>query len=103
MERLRAAAGRGVPRFVSGDLQLRQNQWVVVVSNDPVYVALPASPQAGWWVEVGRAGRGTVTVGRSGATILGLAEDFVLDVEPCSAYFVYDGTTWRVQSTGGWA
>jgi hypothetical protein len=68
-------------------------------------VTLPSSPSSGNQViilDVGNAfGTNNLTVGRSGSTIAGLAEDLVLDITGVSVQLLYDGTTWEVYAQIG--
>ena len=68
-------------------------------------VTLPSSPSSGNQViilDVGNAfGTNNLTVGRSGSTIAGLAEDLVLDITGISVQLLYDGTTWEVYAQIG--
>lgn len=68
-------------------------------------VTMPASPIAGTQVVIsdggGAFGANNLTVGRNGSTIVGLAEDLVLDIDSVSVQFVYDGTTWQVYAQIG--
>lgn len=68
-------------------------------------ITLPASPFVGAQVVVvdttGTWGTNNLTVGRNGATIAGVAEDLVCDVNNISVQLVYSGTTWEVYSQLG--
>jgi hypothetical protein len=62
-------------------------------------VTLPSSPQAGYSVIIADGGNwntNNLTVGRNGATIEGLAEDLLLDLQSITVTLVYSGTTWIV-------
>lgn len=62
-----------------------------------VVLTLPASPATGAEVMIkGNFATYNVTVARNGSTIVGLAENLVLDKDNISAHLVYDGSTWRV-------
>lgn len=62
-------------------------------------ITAPATPSAGDWFAVGVAGFVNTTVARNGANIVGLAEDFVIDVPRVVVEFIYVDTThgWRVK------
>jgi hypothetical protein len=68
-------------------------------------VTLPASPITGAVVVVADAsgtwGTNNLTVGRNGATIAGLAEDLVCNINSTSVQLIYDGSTWRVYAQVG--
>lgn len=63
-------------------------------------LSLPASPATGNSVQVvdsgGNFGQYPLTVGRNSSTIMGAAENMILDVNGAATTFVYNGTTWRV-------
>jgi hypothetical protein len=62
-------------------------------------ITLPATPNLNDFVSVydvaGGAEDFNITVGRNGETIMGVAEDFVINVKWGAIDFVYDGSTWR--------
>jgi len=68
-------------------------------------VTLPASPFVGAQVVVvdtaGTWGTNNLTVGRNGATIDGLSEDLVCDINNVSIQLIYTGSTWEVYSQLG--
>ena len=71
-------------------------------------VTLPASPVSGNTVVITDGSiisvgwsNNNVTVARNGSTILGFADDLVLNVSRSTATLVYDGGTWQVSSTVG--
>ena len=68
-------------------------------------VTLPAAPATGAQVVIADAGgawgTNNLTVGRNGSTIVGLAENMLLDISGASVQFVYDGTTWEVYAQVG--
>jgi len=79
------------------------------VANDYIYastasgsftITLPASPVAQDKVTIvdntGNFEVNNLTVARNGKTIMGLAEDILLDVSNKEYRFLYNGTTWRV-------
>ena len=71
----------------------------VVASNTYVYtssitITLPASPTVGDWVKISnRSGTETTVIARNGSNIMGLAEDFTVDILNFVATFVYANTT----------
>lgn len=68
----------------------------ILCTSGTVTVNLPASPSAGDQVAVFRYGASSVTVGRNGSTIAGVADDLSIDTDKRSATFTYSGTTWTV-------
>lgn len=57
-------------------------------------LTLPASPTSGQWVGVvNRSNTTTATVGRNAQNIMGLAEDFTVDINNFTAIFVFADTT----------
>ena len=61
-------------------------------------INLPATPSAGWEVAINVGDFTDTVVGRNGSNIMGLAEDFTIDVAYITVNFLYvDGTRgWRV-------
>lgn len=63
-------------------------------------ITLPATPNAQDRVTIldstGNFGTNNLTVARNGETIMGLAEDIILDVDNKEYRFIYTGTDWRV-------
>lgn len=70
-------------------------------------VTLPAAPVVGAQVVVvdtaGTWGTNNLTIGRNGATIDGVAEDLVCDINNISVQLIYSGSTWEVYSQIGGA
>jgi len=79
------------------------------VANDYIYastasgsftITLPASPVANTKITIldstGNFEVNNLTVARNGQTIMGLAEDILLDVANKEYRFIFTGTTWRV-------
>jgi hypothetical protein len=68
-------------------------------------VTLPASPATGNQVIIADAadtwGSNNLTIARNGATIEGLAEDLVCDINGASIQLIYTGTTWQVYAQIG--
>ena len=67
-------------------------------------VFLPATPGVGTQVNIVDGhnwGTNSLTVGRNGSTIEGLAENLVLDIAGVSVQFIYDGATWEVFAQAG--
>jgi len=71
-------------------------------------VTLPASPVSGNTVVITDGSiisvgwsNNNVTVARNGSTILGFADDLVLNISRSTTTLVYDGGTWQVSSTVG--
>jgi hypothetical protein len=46
-------------------------------------------------------GTNNLTIGRNGATIAGLAEDLICNINGVSVQLVYDGTTWEAYAQVG--
>lgn len=88
--------------FLSVNATLANRDRVLVNTALARTITLPASPQTGWAVEIGRKGPENVIVARNSATILDVAEDFFIDVDGGNVRFVYDGTTWRGHAIGDW-
>jgi hypothetical protein len=63
-------------------------------------ITLPASPTVGMSVKIGQGvglfSVNNLTIGRNGEPIMGLAEDFVIDVDDIAPEFVYSGSDWRI-------
>ena len=70
-------------------------------------VTLPATPVTGDQCVVADAGglfgSNNCTVARNGSTIVGIAQDLVLDIDGVAVQFIYDGSTWEVYSQVGGA
>lgn len=88
---------------VSNNVQLIANTTVSGFT-----VTLPATPVTGNTVVITDGSivsvgwsNNQVTVARNGSTILGYADDLVLNVSRSTATLVYDGGTWQVSSTVG--
>jgi hypothetical protein len=68
-------------------------------------VTLPSSPSAGNQVIIADAadtwGSNNLTIARNGATIEGLAENLVCDINGASIQLIYTGTTWQVYAQIG--
>jgi hypothetical protein len=67
-------------------------------------VFLPATPTLGMQVAIVDGhnwGANSLTVGRNGSTIEGLAEDLTLDIAGVSVQLIYDGATWEVFAQAG--
>ena len=68
-------------------------------------VTLPASPATGNQVIIADAadtwGSNNLTIARNGATIEGLAENLVCDINGASIQLIYTGTTWQVYAQIG--
>jgi len=62
-------------------------------------ITLPSSPTSGTIVTINRIGANNVIVARNGSTILGGANNFILDVDHNGGRFVYLNNTWQVQKT----
>lgn len=73
---------------------------VLCPASTAVTITLPQGPSAGDFVKVARAGTGGVTVVRNGATILNVADDFVIDRPDVRLAFMFTGTTWRISMEG---
>ncbi len=69
-------------------------------TNGAFTITLPNSPSLGSSVVLmdtkGTFDTAEITVARNGSTIMGLAEDLVLDVENTTARLVYTGSDWRI-------
>ena len=69
-------------------------------TNNIVTMTLPASPVQNDAIQVVDAGgnfqTNNLTVARNGKTIMGVADDLVVDYNIASFGLVYNGTTWRV-------
>ena len=69
-------------------------------TNNIVTMTLPASPVQNDAIQVVDAGgnfqTNNLTVARNGETIMGVADDLVVDYNIASFGLVYNGTTWRV-------
>jgi hypothetical protein len=69
-------------------------------------VTLPASPSVGDQIVIADGASFAVsnlTVARNGNTIEGAAENLILDLAGVSVQLLYDGTTWEVFTTVGYA
>jgi hypothetical protein len=68
-------------------------------------VTLPSSPSAGNQVIIADAadtwGSNNLTIARNGATIEGLSENLVCDINGASIQLIYTGTTWQVYAQIG--
>jgi hypothetical protein len=67
-------------------------------------ITLPAFPTTGDAIIIADGGNWVVnnlTIGRNGATIAGIADDLVLDVNSVQVTLIYDGTTWQVFTSSG--
>ena len=86
-------------RCASGSVTLRNTERVLFdASGGPLVATLPARAFAGHTVQI-KSGYAcsavnTVTVARNGKTIMGAAQDLVLEA-PVELTLVYDGLTWR--------
>jgi len=63
-------------------------------------LTLPATPQSGDAVQIQDAGDSfhinNLTIARNGSTIMGLAENMLVDVQRASFTLIYNTTTWRI-------
>lgn len=73
---------------------------IVSTAATPITVTLPAGPSAGDRISVVRLGAGLVTVARNGSTILGAADNLVIDKANWRLTFIYAGGTWRISMEG---
>jgi len=100
------AGGGGAARLYKSGAYTASTAEVVFADSTggAIQVDLPASPNTDDFVSVfdtgGEAGTQSITVGRNGQTIVGVAENFVLDVDWASVDLIFDGTTWRISMKG---
>ena len=73
---------------------------IVSTATSAVTVTLPAGPSAGDTIRLVRRGAGLVTVARNGSTILGRAEDFIMDRQFWKVAFTFAAGTWTVSMEG---
>lgn len=75
---------------------------IVGVGSDTaaITITLPASPSTDDYVAIwdadDNAGTNTITVGRNGNTIDGVAADFEINIDGGRVDLIYNGTTWKV-------
>ena len=73
---------------------------IISTATSAVTVTLPAGPNAGDTVSVVRRGAGLVTVARNGSTIVGVAEDLLIDKQFWRIRLAFAGGTWTVSMEG---
>jgi hypothetical protein len=95
-------------RIVSLTTLVAGRQYIADTVTTAFTVNLPATPSTGDTIIISDGGttasnwtHKNLTVARNGSTILGQADDLILDVGQILVYFVYDGSTWKVTSTSG--
>lgn len=75
---------------------------IIDTTNGSFTVNLPASPSAGWSVQMMDGGNwlvNTPLVSPNGSTIEGNSDNMALNMRGVSIVFVYDGTTWQITVT----
>jgi len=72
------------------------NRELVHVTNSGRTITLPASPQAGWEVQISVGTFSDTTVARNGSNIMDLAENLIIDQADISLTLLY------VDATRGW-
>lgn len=73
---------------------------IISTATSAVTVTLPAGPNAGDTVSVVRRGAGLVTVARNGSTILGAADNLILDRMHWRVALTFAGGTWTTSLEG---
>ena len=87
---------------ITADYLAKANDFIYVdtLSLAALTVTLPATPSVNDTVEFvdekGNFAIATLTLARNGETIMGLAEDMVVDVNNISFGVIYNGTDWRL-------
>jgi len=74
-------------------------EYCTVTSNNYVELTLPSTPQEGWQVGIGIGAFSSNTkVMRNGTSIMGIAEDLLLDMSNSSITMVYTGASvgWKI-------
>lgn len=88
------------PRYVNAATALNRRQTLVDSSAGSFALLLPANPDVGWSTELIDAnaswGAHPVTLQRNGKTIMGLAEDLVLNKSDQRFSIWWRGDTWRL-------
>lgn len=72
--------------------------YAVDFTTGPFALTLPATPAVDNFVQIYRSAGSSVdsTIVPNGETIMGLAEDLVIDSDITSLHLVYNGTDWRI-------
>lgn len=73
---------------------------IVSTATSAVIVTLPAGPSAGDTIRLVRRGAGLVTVNRNGSTIVGRAENFIMDRQHWKVAFTFADGTWTTSLEG---
>ena len=79
-------------------------QYIADTSGGVFTLTLPASPSLGNVVVITDGANwatNNLTVARNGSTIEGGVNDYLIDIQGITVYFIYDGTTWHVTATTG--
>ena len=80
------------------------SQYIADTSGGVFTLTLPASPSVGNVVVITDGANwatNNLTVARNGSTIEGGVNDYLIDIQGITVYFIYDGTTWQVTATTG--
>ena len=73
---------------------------IVSTAATAIIVTLPAGPSAGDTIRLVRRGAGLVTVNRNGSTIVGRAENFIMDRRHWMVAFTFADGTWTTSLEG---
>jgi hypothetical protein len=80
------------------------SQYIADTSGGVFTLTLPATPSLGNVVIITDGANwatNNLTVARNGSTIEGGVNDYLIDIQGITVYFIFDGTTWQVTATTG--
>ncbi len=88
----------------TGSTGVRSNRYIITTSGVGFTFNLPASPSTGDWLIITDGAdwsTNTLTIGRNGSTIEGVADDLLVNFKGITIEFFYSGSTWQVTANLG--